>query len=134
MTKININNNLGTFSGNIENAYKIPMCNNIGEIKSNFAIPNYTTIERDLLIDVPVGYIIYNTSENKQQIKTTISWDNISSGGSSVGGNGITIIAENAEVINAGDIVKLKSDGKIQKITQTIAGTSSVIQTIWVTT
>ena len=41
-----------------------------------FAVPNYTTTERDLL-DAANGMIIYNTTDNKFQGYENSSWSNI---------------------------------------------------------
>lgn len=41
--------------------------------------PSLTTAERDALVDVPNGVVIYNTTTNKLNVKTATAWEEITS-------------------------------------------------------
>jgi hypothetical protein len=97
--KQNLNNNLTKLSNlSFENnQHKTLVINSSGnDIEIKFPIFNLSTTERDALINPATNLIIYNNSDDKLQIKTATSWQNIVVAGT---GN----VSANLSNINAGE-------------------------------
>lgn len=74
------------------NKYKVPRLNSSENANNyEFAIPSLTTTQRDALVSVATGYIIYNSTDDKFQLYNGTSWVNIVSAGTgNVSANGLT--------------------------------------------
>lgn len=45
----------------------------------NVTIPKLTTAARDALVGVPSGYLVYNTTTNKVNVRVAAAWEAITS-------------------------------------------------------
>ena len=46
---------------------------------SSLLIPTYTTANRDLLVGVPAGFLIYNSTTNKLNVRVAAAWEAVTS-------------------------------------------------------